>query len=212
MISNQIRREDIGYKLAKALEIRGQGTPNLNLDETVVPVVLVEDLSGGNEQDYAIHRWARGYCTSPAGLQFGKASFNNQLNSGVVMRIYRVDIFHSGIQAGVPLLHPSNLYAGGRIGFTIETASTGGTAVPLTKIFTDARLTSGTSARVPTMDIRRDNSGGIGVHAGQPFVPVTGYHLDFGGWYLTPGTRLHFEALDIDTEYRVEVEWTETNL
>jgi len=215
MLENQIRREDIGYKLAKALEIRGQGTPTLALDSTVVPVVMVEDLSTGNEQDFAIHRWARGRGSSPAAAQFGKLSFNNQVTSGVLMKIWSARIYHSGIQTGVPLLHPSNLYAGGIIGVTVETASTGGTQINFTKGFTDQRLdksVSGGVARLPSMDIRFDNSGGLAGHWARPFVPVTGIILHFGGLVLTPGTRLHFEALDIDCEYNAEVEWTETNL
>jgi hypothetical protein len=214
-IENQIRREDIAYKLAKTLELRGQNTPVLSLDNVVVPVVLCENISEGNEQDYAIHRWARGRGSTPAGAAFGKLSFNNQTGSGVNMKVYQIDVFHSGIQTGAPLLHPSGLYAGGIIGITVETASTGGTAINFTKDFLDGRLSKnlpGTTARFPTMDIRFDNSGGLSGHFLRPFVPVTGFHVNLGGLILVPGTRLHFEALDNDCEYNASVEWTESNV
>lgn len=213
-LENEIRREDIGYRLSKALEIRGQGTPTLQLDPTVVPVVVVESLDRGNELDFQTNRWARGRGSSPAGAQFGKLSFNNQAGSGVLVKVYKIDLFHSGIQTGVPLLHPSNLYAGGIVGITVETASTGGTQINFTKMFTDQRYDKGVgvASRLPSVDIRYDNSGGLSGHFMRPWVPVTGFHCEFDGLILTPGTRLHFEALDIDCEYNAQVEWTETNL
>jgi hypothetical protein len=208
-LENQIRREDIGYKLSKALEIRGQGTPTLTLDQVVVPVVLVEDLSLGNEQDYAIHRWCRGRTASGAGAQFGKASFNNHADSGILVKVYQVDIFHDATAA-----------TGGEVGMSIESSSAGGTQIINTKEFTDSRLSFGSGggalpSRLPSVDIRTDNSGGIGVHPLRPFVPDPHqghFHTNLGGWVLRPGTRLHFEALDLAIVYTVHVEWTETNI
>lgn len=211
-----VRREDYAYKLAKALELKGLG-PALDLDERLVPVVVVEDVTEGNEQDYAVHRWCRGHGTCGLGVAFGKLSFNNQVGSGVIIRIWKLRIHHSGMTgvfaaAPVPLLHPSGLIAGGKVGFTMETASTGGTQVNFTKRFTDARLDVGPSARLPALDIRKDNSGGIGSHYGQPFVSVEGLDIDLGGMFLLPGTRLHFEGLDADAPFDAFVEWTETNI
>jgi len=215
VIENQIRREDLSYRVAKALEIKG-ATPTLVLDPTVLGVVIVEDLSSGNEQDFAVNRWARGRGSSPAAAQFGKLSFNNHADSGVLVKIYQIDIFHSGVQTGAPLPHPSGGGFGGSIGIALETSSTGGTQVNNTKGFTDARLFHGFGGgpgRLPSVDIRTDNSGGLGVHLMRPFVnAVTGFHVNMNGFVLKPGTRLHFEALEIDTEYNAHVEWTETNI
>lgn len=204
-LENEIRREDIGYRLAKALEIKGQGSPTLQLENVVVPVVVVEDLSAGNEQDYAVNRWCRGRGSTPAGGAFGKLSFNNHIDSGVLVKIYQIDIFHDAVAA-----------VGGIVGVGIETASAGGTQITSTKGFTDSRLSHGVTGfipgRLPSVDIRFDNSGGIGIHMIRPFVPVTGWHTDLGGFVLRPGTRLHFENLDVGVEYNASVEWTETNL
>lgn len=207
-VDNQIRREDIAYKLSKALEIRGH-TPGLDLDTTVIPVVVVEDLTAGNEQDYQIHRWVRGRGSSPAAAQFGKLSFNNQLTSGVLVRVYQVAIFHDG-----SIAHPSGV-AGGIIGMTIEAASTGGTQINFTKQYSDSRLDltgPASPGRLPSVDIRYDNSGGLAGHMARFWVPVTGIQVQLGGWTIHPGTRLHFEALDVNCEFNVSAEWTETNL
>ncbi len=204
-VENQIRREDIAYRLSKALEIKGQGSPVLQLDNTVVPCVIVEDLSQGDTLDYATNRWCRGRGSTPAGAAFGKLSFNNYVDSGILVKVFRIDVFQD------PLL------TGGIIGISIETASAGGTQINSTKGFTDSRLSHGKDggtipSRLPTVDIRYDNSGGIGIHMIRPFVTREGFHVDLGGWVLRPGTRLHFEALDINAEYNASVEWTETNL
>jgi len=205
-LENQIRREDIGYRLAKALEIRGQGSPTLQLENVVVPVVIVENLAEGNEQDFAVSRWCRGRGSTPAGAAFGKLSFNNYADSGILVKIYQIDVFHDAVAA-----------VGGIVGISIEQASAGGTQINFTKMFTDSRLSFGSGggalpSRLPSVDIRFDNSGGIGTHFARPFVPVTGAHLNLGGLVLRPGTRLHFENLDVGVEYNANVEWTETNL
>jgi len=206
MIENQVRREDLSYRVAKALEIKG-ATPTLGFDPTVMGVVIIEDLSSGNEQDYAVNRWCRGRGTTPQGAQFSKLSFNNHLDSGVLVKVYRIDMFHDPVTA-----------VGGEVGCTIEGASLGGTQINFTKIFTDARLSfgiAGNPARLPSVDIRFDNSGGIGTHAIRPWLPdphVGHVHFEFGGWVLRPGSRLHFEGLDVNTAYTVHAEWTETNI
>jgi len=206
-LENQIRREDIGYRLAKAVELKGQGTPTLQLDTNVVPVILVQDITRGDNLDYQTNRWCRGWGSSPAAAQFGKLSFNNHADSGILAKIYSIDIFHAGIVV-------SDL----QVGVLIETSSTGGTQVNFTKGFTDARMSFGntglfTPGRLPTLDIRTDNSGGIGAHFIRPSVRASGgWHIDLGGWVLRPGTRLHFEALTLNAEYNAHVEWTETNL
>lgn len=206
-LENQIRREDIGYKLSKALELKGQGTPTLQLDSIVVPVVLVEDLSAGNEQDFQIHRWARGWGSSPADTQYGKLSFNNHADSGILVKVYEIELFH--MYGGL----------GGQVGVTIEPAFATGTQINFSKSFLDARIKQGgpaSPARLPTVDIRFDNSSGLGAHFARPFVPAAGagagFHMNLGGLILRPGTRLHFEALDINAEFNAHVEWTETNL
>jgi len=209
-LENEIRREDIGYRLSKALEIKGQGTPILSLDNSVVPVVVVEDLSAGNEQDFAVNRWCRGRGSTPAGAAFGKLSFNNYVDSGILVKVYRVQIYTD--EAAVP---GASGVAGHIVGMAIETASAGGTQITSAKGFTDARLSHGqfgSLGRLPSVDIRYDNSGGIGIHMWRGFVPVTGVTIELGGWVLRPGTRLHFEDLAIGVEYNVSAEWTETNL
>lgn len=206
-LENEIRREDIGYRLSKSLEIKGQGTPTLALDNIVVPVVLCEDLTRGNPLDYQVTRWCRGRGSTPAAAQFGKLSFNNHIDSGLLMKVYGVDLFSDPAGAGCI------------VGITIETSSTGGTQINFTKLFTDARLSHGASglfipARLPTMDIRFDNSGGIGSHFWRGHISASNepVHIDFGGLVLRPGTRLHFEAIDVNIEYNASVEWTEQNL
>jgi len=206
-IENEIRREDLAYRVAKALEIKGQ-MPLLALDPSVVPIIILEDLSAGNEQDYAVNRWCRGRGTTPAGAQFGKLSFNNHSTSGVLVKVYQIDLFHDPV---------ANV--GGDVGISIESSSTGGTQILNTKEFTDARLSFNIGlsqpSRLPSVDIRFDNSGGIGIHPLRPHVlaPNVGhFHVNLGGWVLAPGTRLHFEALDVNVEYTAHVEWTETNI
>lgn len=206
-LENQIRREDIGYRLAKALEIKGQGSPTLALDNIVVPVVVCEDLSHGDDLDYATNRWCRGRGSTPAGAQFGKLSFNNHVDSGILVRVYRVHLFADPASAGA------------NVGIMIETSSTGGTQINFTKGFTDARLSFGntglfTPARLPSVDIRFDNSGGIGAHFWRGHITASTEPtlIEFGGLVLRPGTRLHFEAVDVNVEYNASVEWTETNL
>lgn len=204
-LENQIRREDIGYRLAKAVELKGQGTPTLQLDSTVVPVIVVADIGSGNDLDYQTNRWARGWGSSPAGAQFGKLSFNNYIDSGILVKVYKVMLSTDPAQAGM------------QVGVSIETASSGGTGINFTKGFTDSRLSFGANglaqpARLPSVDIRSDNSGGIGAHFIRPNV-LGGSILtiELGGWVLRPGTRLHFEALTVNVEYNAHVEWTETN-
>lgn len=209
---NQIRREDLAYRIAKALEIKGV-MPDLNLDPTVLGVVILEDLSAGNEQDYAVNRWCRGRGTTPAGAQFGKLSFNNHADSGILVKVYSVDIWAGGVAAAPPAPGAE----GFEIGMSIEGSSLGGTQLNFTKIFTDSRLSFGAGggaqpARLPSVDIRHDNSGGIGTHGWRGFVPVTGYHVDMGGYVLRPGTRLHFESVELALPYTVAAEWTETNV
>lgn len=212
-LENQIRREDIGYRLSKALEIKGQGTPVLQLDSVVVPVVVVEDLNFGNELDYQSTRWCRGRGSSPAGAAFGKLSFNNHADSGVLVKVYQASVYAGGVSP----TPPGPLSEGFIIGVTIETASAGGTQINFTKQFTDSRLSHGDKGltvpiRLPSVDIRHDNSGGLAGHSFRGFVPTTGLHLNFGGLVLRPGTRLHFEAIDIALEFNASVEWTETNV
>jgi len=207
-IDNEIRREDLAYRVAKALEIKGQ-MPLLSLDPAVVPCIIVEDLSGGNEQDYAVNRWCRGRGDTPAGAQFGKLSFNNYVDSGILVRIYQIDVFGDKAAA-----------AGIEVGISIESASAGGTQINNTKMFIDSRLAFGNAgiaqpARLPSVDIRFDNSAGFGVHPLRPLVPapaVGHFHVNMGGWVLKPGTRLHFEGLDLGIAYSAHVEWTETNI
>lgn len=203
----RIGREDFSYKLTKALELKGQGAPTLELDSILVPVVVVEDLTAGNEQDYQIHRWARGWGSSPIDAQNGKLSFNNHIDSGILVKIYQIDLFH--MFGGT----------GGQIGISIETAFATGTQVNFTKEFLDARVKQGgpaSPARLPTVDIRFDNSAGLGGHFMRPWVMPAGagppFHVNLGGLILRPGTRLHFEALDAAAEFNAHVEWTETNL
>ena len=206
-LENQIRREDIGYRLSKSLELKGQGSPVLQLDSMVVPVVICEDLSQGDTLDYATNRWCRGRGSSPAGAQFGKLSFNNQLDSGILVKVYRIELKCDPASPGM------------EVGVVIETASTGGTQITQTKGFTDSRLSHGNTglfspARLPSVDIRFDNSGGLAGHFMRYQVsgansPVT---INLGGWVMRPGTRLHFEALALAIEFNASVEWTETNL
>ena len=200
MIENQIRREDIAYRMCKALEVRGN-TPTLQLDTSVIPVVLVADLARGNEQDYATNRWCRGYGSTPAGANYGKLSFNNHSDSGIIVKVYQIDLFHS---------------VGGVVGITIESSFATGTQINFTKSYTDSRNKQGNPGppKTPTVDLRFDNSAGLGGHFMRPYVPAPpaiGYHVDMGGLVLRPGTRLHFEALDLAVEYSCAVEWTETN-
>lgn len=197
--SRLIQRSEASQKLIK--EFGTKGSPLSHVATNVQPVALVSDLSSGSEQDFNVTRWARGRGSSPAATQFGKLSFNNPAGSGVLVKVYQVDIFHSAVAA-----------VGGIIGVTVETASAGGTQIQFTKDFLDQRLAKGNSARLPVVDIRFDNSGGLSGHWARPFVPVTGWHGNFQGLILTPGTRLHFEALDIGVEYNAQVEWTETNI
>lgn len=206
-VENQIRREDIGYRLSKALELKGQGSPTLQLDSVVVPVVICEDLSEGDQLDYGTNRWCRGRGSSPAAAQFGKLSFNNHVDSGVLVKVYRFE------------LNVDPAVAGMYVGVVIETASTGGTQITNTKGFTDSRLSHGntglfTPARLPSVDIRFDNSGGLAGHFARYFVSGTNdpVQIELGGWVLRPGTRLHFEAIDVLMEFNVSAEWTETNL
>lgn len=42
---NRIQRGDIGQRLTRSLEIKGQGSPALTLDNIVAPVVVVEDIT-----------------------------------------------------------------------------------------------------------------------------------------------------------------------
>lgn len=210
-LENEIRREDIGYRLSKSLELKGQGTPVLQLDSVVVPMVLVGDLTKADPLDYQVTRWCRGRGSSPAGAAFGKLSFNNQVDSGILVKVYQIDVWVDPAMA-----------AGLEIGIVIETASAGGTQINLTKGFTDSRLSHGSTgllqpARLPTVDIRFDNSGGLAGHwiraqVGKAAAGGFPFHVNLGGWVLRPGTRLHFEATDINTEFNASVEWTESNL
>jgi len=201
---NEIRREDIAYRLCKALEVRGN-TPTLQLDTGVSPVVLIADLSAGSELDFQTNRWAAGWGESPPGAFYPKLSFNNHVDSGILVHIYQLELLHSG---------------GGYVTIGIETSSTGGTQVTFSKSFTDGRNKQGNPgpARSPSVDIRHDNSIGLGAGFMKPFIPaptLTGglaWRTNFGGFVLRPGTRLHMEGQDLGAALVAWAEWTETNV
>ena len=91
-IDNLIQRGDLNQRLTKALEIKGQKSPVLTLDTSVVPVVLCDDLT---QQAQWTDPTRRLWASAQQAVAGGAANFNlhvisNPAGSGVLAVIHRI--------------------------------------------------------------------------------------------------------------------------
>lgn len=132
-LENLIQRGDIGQRLCRNLEIRGQKSPVLQLDNTVVPIVVIDDYSAANIAENPIERAL--VATVNQGAVAGELAIlavTNPLGSGVIgivegfiatgVTATSVVIFGLVNPAGVPAT-PANLFwRDRRIGATVAPA------------------------------------------------------------------------------------------
>lgn len=90
-LDNLIQRADLNQRLTRALEIKGQKSPVLQLDNTVQGVVLVEDLTRQAEWTSPTERRLAS-CHQIAGVvgQFALLVIQNPIGSGVVAVLEQV--------------------------------------------------------------------------------------------------------------------------
>lgn len=90
-MDNLIQRPDLNQRLTKALEIKGQKSPILQLDNSVVAVVIAEDLTKQAEwltpTDYQL---ASSVAITAVAGQSGILAITNPVGSGVVAVVQRV--------------------------------------------------------------------------------------------------------------------------
>lgn len=84
-LDNLIQRADLNQRLTRALEIKGQKSPVLQLDNTVQGVVLVEDLTKQAEWTSPTERRLASCHTIPAVAgETGILAIQNPIGSGVI--------------------------------------------------------------------------------------------------------------------------------
>ena len=90
---NLIQRADLNQRLTRALEIKGQKSPVLQLDSSVVAVVIAEDLTKQAEWLTPTERKLAVTTTTLATVgQNGIVVVQNPLGSGVVVIIERISV------------------------------------------------------------------------------------------------------------------------
>jgi len=114
MQENRIQRGDLGQRLTRALEIKGQKSPVLALDNMVAPVVLVEDLTKKKNWLDPTDRVA-GSVGVTAAAAFGGACLSNPIGSNVVAVINSFSFYDQGLGGPELILgfwDPANLPVG----------------------------------------------------------------------------------------------------
>ena len=116
---NLIQRADLNQRLTRALEIKGQKSPVLLLDNSVSAVVLVEDLTQQAEWiNPTGFKLASSQTILAVAAQFGILAVTNPAGSGVIAVVHRVTcasatsqnvIFGLVDPLGVPAA-PANLF------------------------------------------------------------------------------------------------------
>lgn len=90
-LANLIQRGDLNQRLTKALEIKGQKSPVLTLDNNVVAVVIAEDLT---KQSAWLSPTEKKICATftiaAVAAQFGILAVTNPVGSGVIAIVERV--------------------------------------------------------------------------------------------------------------------------
>lgn len=90
-VDNLIQRADLNQRLTRALEIKGQKSPVLTLDTSVVGVVLVEDLTRQAEWVTPTERLVAATVAIPAvAAQSGIMVVTNPAGSGIVAVVNRI--------------------------------------------------------------------------------------------------------------------------
>lgn len=118
-IENLIQRADLNQRLTRALEIKGQKSPVLQLENSVVAVVIAEDLTRQAEWLTPTERkLASSVTIGPVAGQTGILAISNPVGSGVIGLVHRVtavsvtsQLFKFGVvnPAAVPA-NPANLF------------------------------------------------------------------------------------------------------
>lgn len=116
---NLIQRADLNQRLTKALEIKGQKSPILTLDSSVVAVVIADDLTQQSEWLTPTSRKLASTLTIAAVAgQTGVLAITNPAGSGVIAVIERVTCQVSvaaqrvtfGLVTGTVPVAPANLF------------------------------------------------------------------------------------------------------
>lgn len=90
-LDNLIQRADLNQRLTRALEIKGQKSPVLQLDNSVVAVVIAEDLTKQAEWVTPVQRLlAASQSIAAVAGQSGILAISNPVGSGVIAIVHRV--------------------------------------------------------------------------------------------------------------------------
>lgn len=90
---NLIQRGDLAQRLTRGLEIKGQRSPVLTLDNIVAPVVLLEDLTTQTEfKGPKDRRAAFGFIVAAVAGELSGAALVNPLGSGVIIVLERITV------------------------------------------------------------------------------------------------------------------------
>lgn len=96
-LDNLIQRGDLGQRLVKSLEIKGQKSPVLTLDNAVVPVVLCDDLTQQAQwQDPTRRLWNVSLQQVASVGNFNLLVVSNPVGSGVIGVIHRISAMAVG--------------------------------------------------------------------------------------------------------------------
>jgi hypothetical protein len=90
-MENLIQRGDLNQRLTRALEIKGQKSPILTLDNAIVGVVLVEDLTKQAEWVSPTQRLlASSQAIAAVAAQSGIVVITNPVGSGVIAVVHKI--------------------------------------------------------------------------------------------------------------------------
>lgn len=190
----KIQEVTTSQKLIKKFALVGQITPQL--DETIVPVVVLDDLSDSDEWRYGMLEDTRG---APGIGDFNTWSLDNPAASGKLVQLLRVRF--SSPDAQLWVVHVNNT--------TPELATT------LTGIYQDLR---GVFVAPNVFPIGNPRWEALGAALG--VVHVSNGALGAGAvgeWtaerlHIYPGTRIFFQPQTANTEARCEWTWRERAL
>lgn len=108
-IQNLIQRADLNQRITRALEIKGQKSPVLTLDNSVVAVVIADDLTKQGQWTTPTDRkTASTAIVAPVAAQFGLLVVSNPAGSGIVAVVERVTaVSAAGMQVQFGLVNPA---------------------------------------------------------------------------------------------------------
>lgn len=199
MYQNQIQNWDISDRLAKVLGIRDRSVVR-DCDSTVVPVILVGDVSETNADSIITDRPALGAVQrSNVAAQYSKVLIYNPSDSGIIALVEEVWVAVLGTVS-----NPYFLY-------TPRAGSELGNATSYVPTFIHSKI-----AGAPKCRLTHETGAAGGSYAGlwgaqSPPFSQQGFPF-YPQWYLTPGNGIEIQTVDVNCTLMASFRWKERQL